>query len=207
MRVYLDVSMDGLVVGFAVLLACASAIFFGFVPALRSSRVDLVSIMKDDLSPRTAPRGDGCARRWSSRRSRCRCSCSSGRRWSCAASIARETPTPASMRAMSCRCRSTSSRTATTTARGRVFYEQLLDSRAGAGRHGVGEPGRFAPADASSMVRQGHRVEGYQPRRDEDLRFLFNVIAPDYFRTLRIGLVAGREFNAATTRRRPSSRS
>ena len=30
---------------------------FGFVPALRSSRLDLVSVMKDDLSPRGAGRG------------------------------------------------------------------------------------------------------------------------------------------------------
>jgi predicted lysophospholipase L1 biosynthesis ABC-type transport system permease subunit len=50
MHVFLDVSTDRLVVGFAMLLASASAILFGFVPALRSSRVDLVSVMKDDLS-------------------------------------------------------------------------------------------------------------------------------------------------------------
>ena len=50
-------SVDWTVVGFAALAACASALFFGFVPALRSSRLDLVSVMKDDLSPRGAARG------------------------------------------------------------------------------------------------------------------------------------------------------
>ena len=43
-------------------------------------------------------------------------------------------------------------------------------------------------------------VEGYEPRQDEDLSFLFNVVAPDYFRTLRIG-ASGRP------RVRPSGRS
>jgi predicted permease len=36
--------------------------------------------------------------------------------------------------------------------------------------------------------------EGYHPRRDEDLVFLYNVVTDDYFRTLRIGIEAGREF-------------
>ena len=50
-----------------------------------------------------------------------------------------------------------------------------------------------------TMVDSGARkvaVDGYDPRRDEDLTFLSNVVAPDYFRTLRIGLLAGREFES-----------
>ena len=37
--------------------ACASALVFGLLPALRSSRVDLLSVMNDDLSPRGGARG------------------------------------------------------------------------------------------------------------------------------------------------------
>ena len=46
-----------LVIAFSVLAACASALVFGLFPALRSSRVDLLSVMKDDLSPRGAAKG------------------------------------------------------------------------------------------------------------------------------------------------------
>jgi putative ABC transport system permease protein len=75
-----------------------------------------------------------------------------------------------------------------------VFYERLLDaSRADAGV----ESATLAMAYPMTMVDgpgQPVTVEGYEPRRDEDLSFLFNIVAPDYFRTLRIGLLAGREF-------------
>ena len=40
-----------------MLVACGSALVFGFVPALRSSRVDLVSVINEDASPRGAARG------------------------------------------------------------------------------------------------------------------------------------------------------
>ena len=41
---------------FAHRAACACALVFGFVPALRTSRVELVSVM-NDISPRLAARG------------------------------------------------------------------------------------------------------------------------------------------------------
>jgi predicted permease len=37
-------------------------------------------------------------------------------------------------------------------------------------------------------------IEGYAPRSDEDMLFLYNVVAPRYFETLRIPLLAGRDF-------------
>ena len=37
-------------------------------------------------------------------------------------------------------------------------------------------------------------LEGYTPGHDEDLAFMSNMVGPEYFRTLRIPLVAGREF-------------
>ena len=37
-------------------------------------------------------------------------------------------------------------------------------------------------------------IEGYEPRRGEDLAFMSNTVGSDYFRTLRITLLAGRAF-------------
>ena len=56
-RIFFNVDVDGFVIGFAALVACGSALMFGFVPALQSSRVDLVSVINRDASPRGAARG------------------------------------------------------------------------------------------------------------------------------------------------------
>jgi hypothetical protein len=37
-------------------------------------------------------------------------------------------------------------------------------------------------------------IDGYEPRRGEDLAFMSNIVGSDYFRTLRINLRAGRSF-------------
>ena len=63
-RIFFNVGVDGLVIGFAALVACGSALVFGFVPALQSSRVDLVSVINEDASPR------GAVARTTARRSR-----------------------------------------------------------------------------------------------------------------------------------------
>ena len=39
-------------------------------------------------------------------------------------------------------------------------------------------------------------IEGYDPRSEEDLSFLSNTVGSDYFTTLKIRLLAGREFEA-----------
>src|SRR5262249_4559016 len=56
-RVFFNIEADSLVIGFAAIVACASALVVGFVPALQSTRVDLVSTINEDASPRGASRG------------------------------------------------------------------------------------------------------------------------------------------------------
>jgi putative ABC transport system permease protein len=79
-------------------------------------------------------------------------------------------------------------------ARGRIFYQQLLDRmRAGQGVEAA-SLARMYPMTMVDSVSQRVEIEGYRPRRDEDQTFLYNVVSSDYFRTLRIGIEAGREF-------------
>src|SRR5262249_1253685 len=52
-----DLSTDGRTIVFASIVALLSAVLFGLLPALRLSRTDLASTMKDDLSPRGTSRG------------------------------------------------------------------------------------------------------------------------------------------------------
>src|SRR4029434_8139510 len=52
----LNTDTDWTFVVFALVLSCVSSLVFGFVPALRTSKVDLAGVMKDDLSPRGGSR-------------------------------------------------------------------------------------------------------------------------------------------------------
>ncbi len=55
-RLFFNMQTDALLIGFAALIAVVSALVFGFVPSLRSSRMDLVSVMKQE-GPRGTTRG------------------------------------------------------------------------------------------------------------------------------------------------------
>jgi predicted permease len=80
-------------------------------------------------------------------------------------------------------------------AQGRVFYERLLDAvRA---QPGV-ESASLAASLPMSLVdgpSQKISVESYVPKEGEDTIFLVNRIADDYFETMRIPLLAGRDFD------------
>jgi predicted permease len=78
--------------------------------------------------------------------------------------------------------------------RGRAFYRRLLDEvRRDPGTESATlsayEPLAFLDTPSRRVA-----IDGYEPRRDEDIAFLSNIVGPDYFRTLRIDLAAGRSF-------------
>ena len=78
--------------------------------------------------------------------------------------------------------------------RTRALYEEFL-TRVRA------LPGVRSAALATGVVLSGGwdainvNVEGYQPREDEDMSPYSNIVSPDYFATMRMPIVAGRDFN------------
>ena len=192
-RVFFNIEVDSLVIGFAALVACLCALVFGLVPALRSSRVDLVSVINQDASPRGAARGRlraglvvaqvavsllllvgaGLATR----------SVEAARSANPGFDASQVTAIMVDVE-----------QNAYDESRGRVFYRKLLD----AARTDPGiESATLAenlPLGFLDTRAQRVAIEGYEPRRGEDLAFMSNSVGSDYFRTLRISLVAGRAF-------------
>jgi predicted permease len=185
---------DALVIGFAVVVACGSALVFGFAPALRSSRVDLVSVMKED-SPRGSARsglrsglvvaqvavsllllvGAGLVTR----------SLDAAERADRGYSDAGVTAVHLDLKA-----------NGYDETRGRIFYRQLLDSVRSQPGVELATLATFAPMAFLETRSSKVTIDGYVLGRNEDLSMLTNAVGPDYFRTLRIPLVDGREFEA-----------
>jgi predicted permease len=188
----LNTSPDGFVFGFALLLSVGTSLVFGFVPALQSTRLDLASVMKDDLSPRSASKGRlraglvvsqvavslvllvGAGLVWRTLKS--------------------AQGADSGFDARNVVLMGLDPRTGGyDDVRGQIFYENLLESVRS-------EPGVVAATLASRpplRVVEGSRrqvtIDGYEPQKGEDLRFSIDTIASDYFQTLRIPLLAGRD--------------
>jgi predicted permease len=78
--------------------------------------------------------------------------------------------------------------------RTRALYDELL-------RRVRSLPGVHSAALATTVVLSGQwdapivNVEGYQPREGEDMNPYENSVSPDYFATMHMPIVAGRDFN------------
>ncbi len=169
-RLFFNIQLDRVVIGFSALVACASALAFGFVPALRSSRIDLVTVINEDSSPRGASRGRlrgglvvaqvavsllllvgaGLVAR----------SLDAARRAYPGFDASHVTAIALDVKA-----------NGYNPARGRVFYRHLLD--AASNDAGI-ESATLASTTPLNLVgtREQHvEIDGYTPRRDEDLGF------------------------------------
>jgi predicted permease len=192
-RIFFNLGVDPLVIGFAVLVACGSALVFGFVPALQTSRVDLVTVINEDASPRGVARG------------RLRAGLVVAQVAVSLLLLVGAGLTTRSVNAASHANPGFDSSQVTTLAvdvkqngydeqRGRVFYRNLLDAaRADAGVDSA-TLAAYTPLGFLDTRPLRVEIEGYEPRRGEDLAFMSNTIGADYFRTLHIGLRAGRAF-------------
>jgi predicted permease len=191
-RVSLDTSVDAYVLAFALVLSCGCALIFGFVPALRTSRVDLSSLISD-ASPRAATRGRlrgllvvsqvavslvllvGAAlvlRSYAAARQ-----ADAGFDAAYVTAVALDLQTAGYDEAA-----------------GLVLYTRLLDALHAEPLFESASLALNVPLSLVDNASRAVTIEDYAPRDDEDMIFLLNAVAPDYFRTLRIPLVAGREF-------------
>ena len=193
-RVYLDTSVDWYVLVFAIVLSCGCALVFGFVPALRTSRVEL------DIADERHLAAHGGART---------AALDAGRVASggLAGAADRRRSGAAQLRGRAAgRRRIRRDRTSPSVAvdlqtagydepRGRVVDHSPCSTRVAA--EPAFEGASLAMNVPMSLVDGASRavtIEGYAPRADEDMMFLYNIVSPDYFQTLRIPLLAGREF-------------
>jgi predicted permease len=189
----LNTSLDWTVVVFAVVISCTSSLIFGFVPAFRSSQVDLAGVMKDDLSPRGGSRGRlrnvlvasqvavslvllvGAALVMRSLEAARRADVGFDERQVAVAMIELKS-------------------SGYDESRGRVFYERVLDTlRAQSGIESVAL-GSVLPLTLVDNTTNTTVIEGRTAAKGEDLRFLVNTVSPDYLSTLRIPLIVGRDF-------------
>src|SRR3954469_648817 len=167
-RVYFNMEVDGFVMMFAAFVAGGSALLFGLVPALRSSRVDLVSVINEDASPRGAARG------------RLRTALvvaqvavsllllvGSGLVTRSLDAARRAYPgfDPSHVSAISVDLK----QNGYDEARGRVFYRQLLDDARSDASVESATLAAYTPVAFLETPSRRVAFEGYEPRRDEDL--------------------------------------
>jgi predicted permease len=190
----LDMGIDGMVVGFALAAAAASTVLFGLWPAIRSCRIDLISVIKQDGSAQAGSRG------------RLR-----GTLVAIEVALSLVLLVAAGLVGRSVRAMERADvgfdRHDVISAlvdveadgydgsRGPMVYEQLIDAlRRQPGFESVSAAAQPPLRLVPGMLRR-ISIEGYAPRDDEDLSFEYNVVSPEYFATLRIPILAGRDFD------------
>ena len=195
--VVLDLSLDVRVLWFAIALSLATALAFGLLPAIRATRPDLTSALKEAV-PETGGRG---VRVLTLRNT---------------LTIAQVALSLLLLVGAGLFIRSLLTASAIDVgfvrknlvvasidlglqgydeARGMAFYHQLLERMETL--PGV-KSASFAAVVPLGFGGQRTRVqlEGYAPRQGEDMELNFNVVSPRYFETMGIPLVRGREFTA-----------
>jgi predicted permease len=192
-RVFFNIEVDSLVIAFSALVACGSALVFGFVPALQTSRIDLVSVINEDASPRGGVRG----------RLRAGLVVSQvavsllllvGAGLAARSFEAAQQANPGFDASHVTSVAVDVKQIRYDESRGRVFYRRLLDAaRADPGIESA-TLAAYNPLNLLETRAQPMAIEGYEPSRGEDMAFLSNTVGADYFRTLRINLLAGRVF-------------
>jgi predicted permease len=201
--VALDLHLDLRVLGFTVLLSILTSVVFGLAPALRASRPELLPALKDGSGA-----GERAASHWAPRRLLVVAQMAMSLVLLIGAGLFLQSLgnahrielgfDRANLLLLSLDVRLNGY----DEPRGRLLYEHLLE-RASA------LPGVRSASLATEVPlglggsRRGIWVEGYEARSGEDMGVHTNTVGPDYFRTMGIRLVRGRDFTSSDTAGRP----
>ncbi len=192
-RVFFNIEVDRFVIGFAALVGCGSALVFGFVPSLQSSRLDLVSVINEDASPRGAARGRLRAVLVVAQVAVSLLLLIGAGLTTRSVEVARRTyPGFDASHVTAIELNVKQNRY--DESRGRVFYRHLLEAARADPTVESATLAAYHPLGFLDTRSQRVAIEGYDPRRGEDLAFMSNTVSSDYFQTLRIPIAAGRAF-------------
>jgi len=190
----LDAKLNLRVLGFTLLLSLLTSLIFGLAPALSASKPDLVGMLKNESG------AGGAARRFSLKNFLVVAQVglslvvliSAGL---CLKSLhnlnAIDTGfDTAKLFVMSVDLGSGGYNEA----RGRAFYSQLTERVAALPAVESVSLATTVPLGKGTMIRFIEKLEGYQAQPDEKLTISFNIVSEDYFRTMGVQLLAGRDF-------------
>jgi predicted permease len=198
----LDNHLDWRVLGFTLVVSLLTGILFGLAPALSASRPDLVSALKDESTLMGK----------SVRRLNLRNLLVVGQvalsvivlvgAGLCVRSLQKLQAIDAGFDPSKVLVLSADvSLSGYDNERGLRFYSELLERLKLL--RGVEAVSIAAQLPLSSALSAPLKVDGYVPKPGEDMSSDFNIIGPDYFRTLKIPLLAGREFSEADAKTAP----
>jgi predicted permease len=193
--ILMDVRLDSRVFAFTAAAALLTTVLFGLVPALQASATDYTTALKDDSR-----------------------SAGSGRRRLRDALVVAEVSLSLALLVSAGLCVRSMQKAQQfdpgfnprgvllasidlfpagyTAQTGRVFYQQLVERlRALPGAESV-TISRRVPLGFTGSSSSSVQVDGYPPKPNESMGVMFNQVGPDYFRTMQIPLLRGRDLDA-----------
>ncbi len=199
----MSLAIETPVVLFAAVLSIGTGVLFGLYPALHSTKPDLVSTLKNQAGQ---PSGARAAARFRTTLATVQIGLSMAL-LACSGlfikSLANISRVDLGLNAANLVTFSVSPElNAYTPERSRRFFERLEDELA-ALPGAASVTGSRIPALANSNTTNDVSVQGFPAGPDTDTGSSMNLIAPGYFRTMGIPLIAGREFTRADTQNAP----